>query len=472
MKAKITLTALLLAGSLIPQNTEAQYASLPAPLQQTIQRTHYTAPHHPLYYTHVQQTNEGLQKTTNTQSRLLAYEYSEYNGTNFQNKDTVKYNYSGNNMGEWMGVMNYDSYVGMKYDAGGTIYDFDNQAIQTFDANGNVLDRTFNMWDAGNANWASYARDIYSYNSMNQKLTQQRQPWNSSVSNWGNDTLYEFTYDTSNHRLLFMEGKTWNDTGNYWNVSFRYGYTYDVNGDILTETLQYWSVPDVNYKNESRYKYTYNNGRMINSTFQTWNPGINNWVNNQQMNYTYNTMGERTDATVQNWLVGPGAWENHMKYNYTYDANHNVLTETSQNWTSGAFENARRTNFTYNTFDQPTAITTEGWNSGAWTNDMNSTMYTLYYEELLDVPALTQNESRIYPVPASSVINIELNWNKAETVNIAMIDAQGRVVKQWNDHVSGAYTKAVSIDDLASGSYWVKISGSAATTTKAIAIIR
>jgi|GEM_PF-3857551 len=472
MKTKITLTGLLLASTLSFQDTRAQQVDMNQSVQQTIRRITKMGPHHAIYYKLMETGNTAFFKTTQNQSRLIAHKYREFANGGFVNRDTVRYTYTGSNLGTWLGEMNYDVALGMVFDPGGSSYDFETQRVQTMDGAGNITERTYNMWDNANANWKAQGRDLYIYNAQNKLVSMQYQPWSTAMNNWGNDTLYEFTYDTATSKLAFIEGKTWNDTGNYWNVSFRYAYNYDVNGDIFSETLQSWSPSDLSYKNVSRYKYTYNNGNMINATYQDWNTGLSNWANNQQMVYTYNGSGDLTESTVQNWNNALNMWQNDVKYAYTHDGNGNTLTETKMTWGGSAYTNTDRVSLTYNNNNQPLTIMTDSWDGLNWANNANSVAYDLYYEELLSVPEVTAFETKIYPVPASNQFTVELNSKNAETVTMTLFDVQGRAVKQWKNQVSGQFAAQISVSELPAGSYWLKIQGQNAVSTKPVVVIR
>lgn len=481
METKITLTGLLLAATLLSQDTNAQQSPFRGHAKATIERiASGNVPHHSHYYTHVQQAMPSAQKTTTNQYSLVATKYATYNG-GFVNSDTTLYSYSNGRMGTWMGDMNYDNAITMAYDAGGTIYDFNNRRAQTFDANGHITERLYENWDNVNFVYTPFAHDIYIYNSNGQLTDMQYQLWDATLAqpNWDNDTLYQFAYDTVSGQVLTMEGKTWNDTGGYWNVSFRYVYTYDVSGNLIMETLQSWNQPTTSYNNVSRYKYLYNSGRMINAVYQTYNAGTANWTSVNQTNYTYNTSGWMTEATMQNWNNGFNTWENDMRYAYTYDTDGDVLTEVGQSWDgsgNGVFNNMTRTSMTYDTTTpdnhMPMLVETESWSNGAWGYDNNSTQTRLFFNEIIsNVKNVTKIDANVFPSPAADHINIQFNWNKPETVSMAIYDAQGRIAKQWTDNVSGQYSKKIAVTELPSGTYWVKIVGSTAVSNKQIVII-
>ena len=65
------------------------------------------------------------------------------------------------------------------------------------------------------------------------------------------------------------------------------------------------------------------------------------------------------------------------------------------------------------------------------------------------------SSSRIYPSPASSIINVELNLNQISTVKLTIGDVLGNQLKTIAQENTSSIKKAIDITDLSSGIYYV-----------------
>ncbi len=470
MKSKYLLSACILASSLTTQSIAQSNSSSFERLQDILYRLEHKAPHHAAYYQRVVpavNAANAANKTTQTVSRLKSYVYKEYDNS-FINRDTTAFNYTGFRTGEWMGDMNYDSYVMWQYDNAGMIYDYFENGTQTFDSNDHRVDRLIKRWNAQTSIYVNHENYTNTYDSLARLKTQREQHWDNGA--WANDSLFEFTYDTLG-RVERLEGKIWNASANSWKQRDRYTYTYDPAGQMIRETYQIWDTALVNWRNISRYNYLYNNNKLVTADFDTFSHGNNAWENTVLYEYSYDGNGDNTSMLVKNWNAGLNGYENAMKYNYTYDGNHNALSETVQNWDGGSasFLNDTRTQFTYNSFDQPLTIVNDTWDGSAWAYDNNSATYNLYYEvETSDIKEVAE-DSRVlvYPSPASNYIKVDLEWKNTQNVSLAIFDAQGRILKQ---QIGSGQQFTIPVSDLPTGNYWIRIAGQNGNVVKQVLV--
>ena len=81
------------------------------------------------------------------------------------------------------------------------------------------------------------------------------------------------------------------------------------------------------------------------------------------------------------------------------------------------------------------------------------------------------NSANIYPVPAQNTLRIDLNWNVAQTATIAIYDMQGRMVSPVIDVPSVTeYRVGISVNNLATGTYIVRINGTQDQIVKQIVV--
>ena len=78
--------------------------------------------------------------------------------------------------------------------------------------------------------------------------------------------------------------------------------------------------------------------------------------------------------------------------------------------------------------------------------------------------------SVIYPNPSSSASSIEYSLIKSENVNIQLVDANGKLVKQVLNTTksAGNHSQTIDMEGLKTGTYYLRIKTSAGTETKRI----
>ena len=68
------------------------------------------------------------------------------------------------------------------------------------------------------------------------------------------------------------------------------------------------------------------------------------------------------------------------------------------------------------------------------------------------------------------MLHVDLNWNEAQSATIAIIDMTGSIVRQWDVPSATQYNSAVSVNNLATGMYIVKINGEKGQIVKQIVV--
>lgn len=109
-------------------------------------------------------------------------------------------------------------------------------------------------------------------------------------------------------------------------------------------------------------------------------------------------------------------------------------------------------------------------------------MFNAYYQPALnqcmanlDIVQLTNevNNLRVYPNPASTVLNVDFELNKADDVSITVLNTMGQVVATDNmSSVVGVQNTMLDVSNLESGMYIVKIRTSDSETTRNVSVIK
>nr|NQU90784.1 T9SS type A sorting domain-containing protein [Bacteroidota bacterium] len=85
----------------------------------------------------------------------------------------------------------------------------------------------------------------------------------------------------------------------------------------------------------------------------------------------------------------------------------------------------------------------------------------------IDAPSVKNSKFITFPVPAKNVLNIQLSF---ETTEIQLLDLSGRLVKAYNSSTSHNTSIELSVIDIPSGVYLLKVKSPENTITKKILI--
>jgi endoglucanase len=83
-----------------------------------------------------------------------------------------------------------------------------------------------------------------------------------------------------------------------------------------------------------------------------------------------------------------------------------------------------------------------------------------YYSSIVRLSSIEKEDINVYPNPAGNSITIAGTAANDDKLSVFLYDMEGRLVKkeQWQQ-ARGAYSKAITVDNLAGGMYWLQVSG-------------
>ncbi len=395
-----------------------------------------------------------------TSSRLIAKSDWVNNGVIFTPVDSSGYNYSGGRGGDLMHIMKYDNSTTWKFVDSSTGYENYLNYIQEFDANNNIISITYQYWSG--STWILSSKNLYTYNANNQVTTLTMQTWNgTSFSPVAQDV---YSYNAAG-KLYKDEYNTWNGLTSVFDANSQKTYIYDAtNTNIINETdLNVAGTPA--YTDKYDYTYTATN-KVLNTLHSTWNGSA--WVAVSMNTNSYDGSDNMTNKLYQHWDVLSGTFINDSLHIYTYAGNTMPQIDVLQTWndTSNTWDNVMQFVNTYNSSNQLTSHTGTAWNvvgvfEHASGDPMASYYYGTYDPSVAAVKSIANagGDANIYPVPAQNMLHIDLNWTKAQTATIAIYNVQGSIVRQWDAPEATQYNSAVSLNNLAEGTYFVKITG-------------
>lgn len=370
--------------------------------------------------------------------------------------------------------------------------------VYTYDGMNNMTSNIRQNWSGSLNNWVNANQTIYSYDANGNMLTQIERYWQTSSSSWVNDTKYTFTYDANKNRLSNLY-QSWNSGSNTWSNQDQTLYTFDAANNVLTQIYMTWTTSGGgSWRNQNKTAYTYNGNAPLTRLYQTWNTfgsgswnnsnqnlytydtvvltnlmkdvyqtwGGSSWSNSSQTMYTYDAANNRISETGQTWVFGfPSAWRNSYYHTSGYDSRHNLVSHLEQTWSTGssAWVNNRQYDYTFNKYDQMTSRKSNTWNAGGFWYPTTSDYYSRYYYEEYSTGVsnvyATNGTLQLYPVPASSTLTVNLEWNTAQAAVATIYDMQGRAVAQWQLGNAAAYHSMISVAQLADGNYILRIKG-------------
>ena len=215
--------------------------------------------------------------------------------------------------------------------------------------------------------------------------------------------------------------------------------------------LQFWSNPNVNHPIDGLpmgNASTADNARVLNQTTPTlrafYQPPTALTVNSSAVgNSRY------VDAIAKDSIVTSGTVTVSSGQQVDMRAGTRIVLKPGFHATSGSSFNARITNI-YDCGGSSKSISTDVINELVASNEAEQAEWGQNVELSVSV----------YPNPVSNILNIEYNMPERDWLKITILDAQGRVLKVYEEprvKERGFYSATLSLDELISGLYFVRV---------------
>jgi len=322
------------------------------------------------------------------------YWYS-YDADGYLAQEMAAYWYNGQWDTNWKEVYTYNSanqFTSMiEYDYDKGQWEENWKSEYTYDNNGYLIKREYFDWD--NGMWDPYSKDDY-VNYSDGRVKSEIGQYKSSSTFQLDDSTY-YTYNTS-LQLIERRRYDWDNSNAIWEEDYLYDYTYYATGELETRT---------NY-------YYYNSS----------------WDTSYRYHYIYNPQGFLTERVELDW--NKGLWQNDYKNVYTYDMNYSVPLITAN------------PNYLDDLSDMMLMEAEYRWDddNAVWEDYDRNTLY--WSHTGLAVEEHSTNDVKIYPIPTSNKINIELSTY--EPTIVRLVDLKGQLLqeKQMNStretlHIEG-----------------------------------
>ncbi|MBL7760272.1 MAG: T9SS type A sorting domain-containing protein [Sediminibacterium sp.] len=420
------------------------------------------------------------EKSTATASRLIAAAGGEYddNSSAFIFIDSAFVNYSGGRGGDLNSKqIKFDNGM-MWVDNGGGLQEAEKMA-QTFDGNSNILSTLLEAWD-GTA-WVNSYGIVYTYDVNNNTLTETEVEWNPGNNTWDSVYRYYYTYN-GNNTLLTETGLT--NNGGIWENAYLTTYTLDGNDNTVVTEWSGWNTGTSSWDPTARLHYTYNTDNLQTELWdESWQ--TNTWQKHNRYLTTYNQNDLPATETRQSWdgsnyvtarvvtntyvnndlvnaLEQYGNGNNATNVDNTFDGNHNMLSRINQYWFNNAWVNDRKMEWTYNSYNQVLTDKMFRWINSAWGHnggDLTNRYYYETYTTSVKDAEIAESAFKVYPVPATHFVRVEMEWEQPQAFTVSVTDMQGRMIRTFSEKATANYSRNIDVNQLPAGNYVIKVAG-------------
>jgi Secretion system C-terminal sorting domain len=335
--------------------------------------------------------------------------------------------------------------------------------------------------------WNLQNRYIYTYDS-NDNLTQElTKIWNPNTNTLDNYSRTITTYTPGN---LVASYTSQSFVSNIWNTVRVVQYSYTPTGKLSEGYLNYTS-PNLY---DIRYKYTYDqNDRLIENIIE-YNNANGGWDLIWRYTYTYLDGDDKKDMQrVEKWEnSGDTTWSYYSNRDiFTYFENPTtteILKEAYVNYTDSLWRPEKRVTEVLNSDELPHIILEELYRFDLdsfvfqyeteyfYNNNKSTSCIKLYstspqdpyeYRRRIFYYSNTSNTEsaslsakiETFPNPTTNLVQIKMDELVGQNVNIAIFDAQGRLVKQQRTTAGFAQ---ISMLNQPSGMYNLRIESNGA----------
>ncbi len=338
---------------------------------------------------------------------------------------------------------------------------------RTFSANNILTDSSFindtaaHKWDLASSFKYTYdshgnktsittatSRTVNIYNALNYLIADTVYTWNVSTNSWVGSTADSLAYE-SHGNLVVDKQATYSSGTSTWTDFQKINYYYNAANTLDSTNTYYKLSGNWSIANRVRYMYDVHNNLVADSNLDHSSTG---WTVDRLNFYNYNA------ANNINSILGYlyTAAVPYSKELFTYDAHHNKLTDTLALYdaSSSGYLYYQLNTYTYNSDNFVLVHNAYTWQGSLmWFGGMEEQNYYEPYLAVPTVPAPSANNMVLYPSPACTVMNIDMNFNAPQQGTIAIYDVSGRMHRQWQFSTTTHFHQGISVAELPAGNY-------------------
>lgn len=355
----------------------------------------------------------------------------------------------------------YDNNNNITMQRWGSLNNFARRQLLSYDANNRLIGTIVQDYATSTSHtWENRNRDSFTYNNAGQILAYYQFLWNTGTNQWityGPTTAYTY----ANNLVDEVKHYSWNPNTQAMYLSKREKYYHTTGVLDSIQIFSFSTTPPNSLVSVNRYSYPGNDVieeqyGYANGTYSKGPKNISKYNNSGQLIET-----ESIDVNPQTntWYSGG------YKKTYSYNAvSGNIDTMTIQGFSKfyNTPLNSSKTLYVHNSNNLYEHIAHLYWNktSNSWVHRQDDTVLRYHYKlNTTSVNnAINHNATcRIYPIPASDLITVSIDWQKEQDFSLAIYNMQGQLVRQTSAKATKHYNQQIPIADLAGGNYILEI---------------
>ena len=311
-------------------------------------------------------------------------------------------------------------------------------------------------------------RHYYNANHLLDSMFQDN--YSTASMTWTNNSRTEYTYDGNGDMTMIVYSR-WAGTIPAWHYSGIVSYWHNNNHNVIQSKTKHYNYNTFVLEDSIFHRYTYDGTGMVLLNDTTFSKDS---LADIVTGYTYNSSGFKIMDSTYDYINSTLGWAYQGKKEYTYDASGNNIQVTTVSWdkANSIYYETQKAYYTYNSFNQLIKNDGEVWNNNGWNKD--GSYRFLYYDIPNSVEQFSteQQKMALYPIPATTYTNLEMNFDKPTGFSVIISDMQGRMVKQFTDKVDGQYKKNINVQDMPAGQYILQLKTNSETISKNFTVIR
>lgn len=203
---------------------------------------------------------------------------------------------------------------------------------RTYNDAGDLNDIMTKWWSKFNEDWVDHHNKVFTYNDQAYLVADTVKVFNHFMEEWHSFLYNGYAYNDSGIRttktnyiwLMFID----------WTENYRLVYSYDDdNENIILVVGQFKPTPDSDWKDVTRYNYTYNDAdKLTLYVFEKWNNFDSIWFEKVMIDYTYDANNYLSQFVWQHKPFHDSVWRNFKQAFFTFDENGNMTEKTEQRW--------------------------------------------------------------------------------------------------------------------------------------------
>lgn len=263
-------------------------------------------------------------------------------------------------------------------------------------------------------------------------------------------TLDTFKYSGGNK----IERSMYSYVSSTWKLIYKQSYTYNTSNDCTYQADSTWDATTSTLSDYTIQNFTYNTSHQV--TFS--NSEEKGSPSNYKYQYFYNYNGSSLLDTIRlQWLNT--TWKDLQKKINTYNSSGKLIMTEIKQWYTGTWHSSQKASMA--TVSPTVNNTVQQLYNSTWIPDDSVTI--LYYILPTNIENRTLAKSfdcTLYPVPASSYLNIALTQNGKAPLSFAIFNIQGALITKWTTEAVDDYSKQIPTDNLPAGEYILYINNS------------